>query len=474
MLGYEDVGTVHREIEKVIDVKGKFKLFLIPRGHLKSSYITMGYAIQSLIRDPNKRILIVNATWDNARKFLKEIKGKILSDEFKDVFGDWGTEQWNMDECTIAARTKTLKEASISTAGLEKSITGQHYETIIMDDLVNKENVTTPDQIRKVIEYYESLLPILEPNGELIVVGTVWHKLDLYNHIQTKLKKQFVVFKRGVEVDGKFIFPEKFNKDVLATIKANMRPSLFASQYYNEPISEENQIFKHEQFRYYDSLPANITVVNTTVDIARSERHDSDETAIVTVGWTPKSDCYLIDVQHGMWGTQEKIEKMHGVNKTFKPQILAIEKDANQKYFLDTISMSENMGFERLPFTEISSGNKNKEDRIMNLEPLFRAGKVYFPKGPDWVQDLELQLLSFTPQGTHGKDDIIDALASHLKIYTPEEIESKTLTYVDKHHDKEKDLQFWANAILWDTEDYNKKKNQSEEDLWLAEIEGWE
>lgn len=476
VLDYEDVGLVHQEMEVVLREK-KFKLFLIPRGHLKSSFLTIGYTIQYLINHPNNRVLITNATWDNSRKFLKEIQGKIESEKFRAIFGDWKTEHWNMDECTIAAREFVQKEPSISTTGVEKNITGQHYDLIINDDLVNKENVSTPDQTRKVIEYYESLLPILEPDGDMICVGTRWHKLDLYGHIINKLSDQFIIYKRGVFENGKYIFPEKFNDEVLAKFKANMRPSLFASQYLNEPISEENQPIKTDYFRYYSKAPSNITLINTAVDLARSDNFDSDETAIVTVGWTPNSEMYVLDVQHGRWGTEEKIEKIYEVYKKWKPRNMGIEKDAQQKYFLDILTLYEFRGYERLPVFELKSGNKNKEDRIMNLEPLFRASKVFFPEFAGFRTYLESQLMSFTPQGTHGNDDVIDALASHLQMYTPQDLDIKSLSWAEKNKDKEKDLNFIQNAVLWDTEEYLKRQKKSspsfEDFLWLDEIEGF-
>ena len=60
--------------------------------------------------------------------------------------------------------------------------------------------------------------------------------------------------------DGTFIFPEKFNANVLENIKANTRSSFFSSQYYNQPISEENQTFKHENFQYYEKHPEGLTI----------------------------------------------------------------------------------------------------------------------------------------------------------------------------------------------------------------------
>lgn len=468
-------------MELVLDSrKDLFKLFLIPRGHLKTSFLTIGYSVQTLVRDSNKRVLLANATWDNSRKFLKEIKDHSETQIFEDHFGKWKTPDsvWNTDEITIGTRTKVLKEASICTTGLEKEVTGHHYDTIICDDLVSKENITTPAQIQKVIDYYVSLIPILEPDGEMILIGTRWHKLDLYGHIIQKLKDQFLIYKRAIKENGIYIFPEKFNEAVDAKIKANTTSYFYSAQYYNEPISPKNQQFHKQYFKYYDDLPKDITVVNTTVDLSIGENHDSDDTAIVTVGWTPNSDLYILNIINDQWSSFEKMQKIYEQYRLLRPQTIGIESDAQQKYFKDLMNIFENLKNEPLPIVETKSGGKRKEDRIMNLEPLYRAGKVYHPRQAPWLDTLENQLFAFTPQGTHGKDDVIDALASQLQIYNgPLDLEALGNSWAIKNQDKEKDLNYYSNAVLWETESYNKQKaleeKRTEDEEWLFEIGGF-
>lgn len=468
MFGYKDVSAVHQEIEDILNLdKEKHKLFLIPRGHLKSSFITIGYSIQALIKDQNKRILISNATWANARKFLSEIKGHILSDDFRAYFGDWKAQDaWNVDEITISTRTQVKKEPSISTTGLEKEITGQHYDIIIVDDIVSRENTTTPDQIKKVISYYQSLIPILEVGGELIIIGTRWHLQDLYGHIKKNLKNEFFIYEREIKENGKYIFPEKFNEHVDAKLKAMLPATFYSSQYKNKPIAASNQVIIKEYFKYYEESPKNITLINTTVDLAGSEGHDSDDTAIVTVGWTPDMDMYLLNIRFGKFSSEEKVRNIYAESRTLRPFKIGIESDAAQKYFIDLLRLYENMNYEQLPIEKIKTGGKMKEERIGNLEPLYRNGKVYHPKNAPWLEALEEQLLSFTFQGTHGKDDITDALSSQLQLIdTPIEYTSVKKSWAELNKNEKKDLTFWSNAVLWETEAYNEKKKKLEEDL---------
>ncbi len=61
--------------------KGKKKLTLIPRGHLKSTVVTVGRSTQAIVTDPTTRVLMGNATYALACSFLTEIK-RHLNREF--------------------------------------------------------------------------------------------------------------------------------------------------------------------------------------------------------------------------------------------------------------------------------------------------------------------------------------------------------------------------------------------------------
>lgn len=184
ILGYDDWSALHDEIELELDAPENMKLILVPRGHLKSSVITIAKPIQWLLRDPNERILIANAVWDNARHFMWKIQDYLTDKSIlPHLFGNFVSKRWNQDEFVIAQRTVAHAEPSIATTGLEKTQTSQHYTKILMDDLVVRENIGTKEQKQKVITFFKDTLDLLEPSGELVIVGTRWANGDLYQYI---------------------------------------------------------------------------------------------------------------------------------------------------------------------------------------------------------------------------------------------------------------------------------------------------
>lgn len=185
MAAWED--SLHNDLAAFLEQPVDKKLILVPRGHLKSSLITVVWAIQQMLRNPNIRILITNAVWDTARLFLREIAGLITDKSLlSDIFGkfDGPKSKFTQDEITISQRTiGTIKEATITTAGIERALTGGHYDIILADDLVEENNINTKEQIHKVIRFYENSLDLLDPGGQMIIVGTRWSIGDLYGHL---------------------------------------------------------------------------------------------------------------------------------------------------------------------------------------------------------------------------------------------------------------------------------------------------
>ncbi len=177
----------HREIVDLLTSVYKYKLILLPRGGFKTSICTIGYSIWRLARNPNLRVLIDSKTEDRSQGILSGIKEHCeFNDKFREVYGNWkNIPGWQESSITLPYRTTPRKEPSIDTGGVDAPKTGGHYDLIIADDLHDERNIDTEWMRNKVKLHYKTLFPLLEPEGEIIIVGTRWHYDDLYNYILT-------------------------------------------------------------------------------------------------------------------------------------------------------------------------------------------------------------------------------------------------------------------------------------------------
>jgi hypothetical protein len=185
LLGYSEINhNAHDEPIRVLESKRKRKLIVDPRGCFKTSVAVVGYAIWSFIRNPNIRVCLDSELFSNSKKTLREISMHLQSDSFINLFGDpRGNGTWNESEILCAQRTSVKKEATFTCSGIGAQKTGQHYDLAILDDMSSPTNTNTEENREKVINHYKYYQSILDPGGEIVVVGTRYHQMDLIGHI---------------------------------------------------------------------------------------------------------------------------------------------------------------------------------------------------------------------------------------------------------------------------------------------------
>lgn len=474
MTGAEGPMGVHDEVEILLRKPSKKKALLLPRGHLKSTLVTVGYSIQRILQNPNVRILIANQVWDMSRRFLSEIKGQLEGSQLKYIFGEFQSARWNSDDIIVRQRNRPIKEPTILTTGVEAETTGGHFDVIFLDDLTGVQNSQTPEQREKTKRFRRSMVNLLDPGGTLVEIGTRWHLDDTFADILEKEHKYYdVLVKKVIDDQGKIIFPQKFSKrfnpktrswsadydiidkdgmfagqvsaadagealmlaekrfpdkgysvkwnsdpncmDYIDYLKASMPIDEFMSQYMNDPISSENQVFKQDMFQYWTKRPEGL-YVGMGVDLAISQRTEADYTALMVLGMDKDWNLYVLDFLRGHWTPTEIVNNIFDMQSRWKPHALGMETNGFQRTLKMAVEEEMRRRKQYFGIDEIRNGpEKSKESRIKSLEPFYRRKGVFHAA---WMKgkDFETELLTF-PKGRH--DDIIDAMAMTLPMLSP-------------------------------------------------------
>lgn len=440
-LGYKDWDVCHDDLEDwfLKNRKQDFRVLLIPRYHLKTSIVTIGKTIQYILNKPNAKILLCNAVWDNARSFLDEIKSHLQNPNLTELFGSFESSKWNKDEIVIKQRKRPDKTPSIDTAGVEKTLTSQHYDYIICDDLVTRENITTPEQMLKVKKFFFDLLKLLNPvDGQMDIVGTRWHFGDLYGdladenkiRIEKMGKEKYKFYVKSATEDGTFnskpIFPKMWPLEKLKDLHMTIGPYEYAANMNNSPLSEKEQIFK-PPIRYWDRIPDNSRYYITT-DLATEDGQDYGVVMVTCL--TPGNQLFVVDYKQGHFGHNEMIDHVFNyVNQYLNGQQIkkvGIESNAYQKVFLKLIeeeARKRNVLFESVPVNR----HKEKSFRIKALQPRYASGNLLIKQG---MVELEEELLKF-PVGKH--DDLLDALEMSLTLIDPS-VAHPAQTYIPRQY----------------------------------------
>lgn len=394
-------------------VASDFKKFLIlcPRGHLKSSICTVGYTIQRILKDRNLRVLVTNATLENAKKFLREIKEHFERNELlRLIFGDLTTKKWTETEMILKGRTTNYKEPTVAVSSFGGNTVSQHYDLIIADDLVNRDNINTLDQSEKVITYYKDLLDLLEPSGQILVIGTRWSDFDLYAWLQDEEndgknpKIKDVIIRKVIEND-KPIWPEKFTPDYIADLKEQKGPYEFSAQYMNAVVDDETATFKKSWLSFFEDedVPYNINFF-VGVDFALSESVKADYTAITVVAVDQHENWYVVDYIRDRIGPNEIIQKLMDIMVKWNPKVMAVEKHKEwlairQNYYKRCLQEGVPIRIKEVPATT------NKEVRIRGaLVPKMAAGRLKLKSNQ---KELINEFLRF-PRARH--DDLVDSI----------------------------------------------------------------
>jgi len=326
----------------------------------------------------------------------------------------------------LNTRTKNFSEPSIGTVGALGNLVSAHYDLIIVDDLCNIDDRESPAIREKKKRWFQDLVSVLAPKGELVVVGTHWHFDDAYSFIINELNPQLPrKYKYAVHCescytdDGAARFPKILSKARLDALRIEKGQLLFACQYLNQPIPTEHQIFKLEAIH---------KVPKSEINLQRAEAFAfcdpslgvSDYSAIVTVLkhdhlWTV-FHCDLSRLPHS-----KIIDKIIELHRFFNYKVVGIEANSLGKAKSDAgLCSFELVLRERqsafgvtVPY-KLVWNSAPKLARIESIEPYISSGQLQFLDS--WNQDypeLIEQLVQF-PLASH--DDGPDALAGAVAL----------------------------------------------------------
>lgn len=473
------------ELSRWLEKKNLRKMLMAPRGHFKSTIANRNYIIQRIINDPNITVLIVSATLDNAKKKIGAIqevfkKNKLFQDLFPELIPKTFGEKWTQTQMTVP-RTSTDPESTVEVQGYEGELTSRHYKLIVFDDVVGKENSATKDQIKKVINFYTQSLQLLKkPDGEILVIGTMWSYDDLHNHIIENLYKEFDIYVRSVwkedrfvkKPDGKYewivfggrktpLYPELFSMEAIEALKKEIVAdpmqgmSTWMAQYELRIVDEKNAIFPraamNEKKCWFemDDLYEKRLAFSLSCDPAVSESKEADETAFVLRAIDDEGYWYVIDV-FGKVGMREEdiIEKYLNYLSTYPIDLATIETisfQRNLKYALEKRCQEEKIFFPYQPLPGgFNSANKKGSDlKIRGLSPLYNTGRIKFLKNDSQTEILLDQLWRF-PKA--AKDDRADSLSQHLhlnviptRVWMTKEVKEEIRSSVDRYGRKTQD-----------------------------------
>lgn len=398
-------------------------LYLKPRGTYKSTLYTVSFAINLLLQDWfdndgrfTKRILVASATNELAQQFVGEIKQHLTENQkLHDIFGYNPVKRDNQQEVWLTPRM-VKKEPNIKAKGALSSLTSEHYDIIICDDICNNDDRESETIREKKKRWLQDLISILEPDGLLLMIGTRWHMDDVYQGIidnNPKLPDQdkyHIEIEAVVDPEGNLLFPSIINEDKIKSLKIEKGLVEFYSQYMNNPLPAETQLFSVDKMMFYNESDAdlekayNFAYMDPALGSIGKGKNDY---IVVLFGARKEGRIYVRDcIMTNTTTPDTVIKQMKELYDAYDCSYVGVESNGFQTLFAKSVREND------MIVSEVRS-NKPKEIRIESIEPAVASGIVRFRDDWKFKYPEMIEQMVVYPVGKH--DDVPDAVHGLMK-----------------------------------------------------------
>ena len=417
----------HRDEEGVLHMTlGKFKLLLVPRGFAKTS-LANAVNLMNIVYQECSFPFYTSETGSHATRQLKNVTKQLISNaKIKIIFGELRPPQRNVDNLSwsesngFIQTTTGISMAAIGRGGQVRGQLddGQRPDRMTIDDVEDKESVSTDEQRKKALEwFYGDLLPALpelDPNATAVMLATLLHQDALA--IRVSQDPEWTTVNLGVlDVDGKPIWPAMMDEEKIERKKQRYAMqgllAIFYLEYFNQIRNDDDAKFKADNiivFPRVSIIEANARVL--MIDPAISQNKKADFCAFTVIE--------LIEQKIHVWEAfgkvgmtpREQVDKYFELSMKYKPQKHGIETIAYQAALVHLMQEEMFRAKHYFEIQKIESHKGKKDPRILGiLSPRYANQFITHQKH---FLLLNTQLLDFP----NGKKDLPDCLAMGITL----------------------------------------------------------
>lgn len=425
-----------------------------PRGHAKSTNLTFKGTMHSTLYGYKHYPIIISDSSEQAEGFLDNIR--VEFEENTAILEDFGPLAGSVWRSNVLVTKTNIK---IEAIGSGKKIRGRKHrnwrpDLIILDDVENDENVRTPEQRKKLKDWFDKAVSKCgDDYTDIVYIGTLLHYDSLlaktlanpaYRSIKYKAVIRFsqaddlwqqweTIFtdlsnddreadalaffqahKTAMLEGTQVLWEEKLSYYDLMVMRVSEGEASFNSEEQNEPINPDDRLFMEEWFDYYNEAEVNFGDPAFDffgfIDPSLGKTKRSDFSAIVTLAKHKGSGyMYVVDAdierRHPDRIIADVLAKERWLRASFGHGYRKLGAETNQfQWFLkeELAKASAKAGL-YLPIEEVQQ-TSDKVMRVQTLQPDVKNKYIKFNRRHKRL----LEQLTQFPMGAH--DDGPDAL----------------------------------------------------------------
>lgn len=414
------------------------KVIAAPRGHAKSTTFTFKDTMHAALYEYKHYIIILSDSSDQADGFLADIKTEF--EENASLIEDFGHLEGKVWKSNVMLTSTGIKVESI---GSGKKIRGRRHrnwrpDLIVLDDVENDENVATPEQRRKLYNWFvKAVSKAGDSYTDIVYIGTVLHYDSLLSKVlknpeygarkyqgvirfaESEPQKRlwdawavlysdlikeenerksdalefFEVNKDEMLLGTKVLWEEKNPYYKLMIMKLTEGDAAFNSEIQNDPIDPDNCDFQEEWFDFWDdegretpNFSDNKFIFIAANDPSLGKNKKSDTSSIILLALdTITGYMYVVEASIERRKPDviitDAIEMNKRCKRDYKKAIykFGVEVVQFQQFFKDIMMDKSREAGEYLAIEEIQS-ILNKDLRIKSLQPFVKNKYVKFSR----------------------------------------------------------------------------------------------
>ena len=409
----------------------RFHEYLLARGNFKSTVITIGHTIQTVLPIDKEdleydgwwltehetphfelgilpwpanlgvdcKIMIGHETHESAARFLYAItnhftNNSLLMGLFPEAIPTPRKHRINKWELELPRNITGSPEPTIDTLGVGGKSQGRHYNFIKLDDIFGDKARDSEAEASTTIEWFDNIQAFfsLFSKDRLDLIGTRYSLDDVYAHAEERYGSQLCKYVRKIEESdpdnpGKTIitFPEEFTPESLEILKKNKK--VYNAQYLNDPEATGKGFdILWERFFYWIN-PTTISIFLGKEQIFIDIR-DLDICFLIDPGQSKSGGLVITGMDYrkrvfvlGSIAIEMKPPELtdlvfRSVSK-WQPRTVAIESDFFMATFESWWKTEMIVRGVRFHITPVYTKKKQKDDRIWGLSNYYDAGQIF-------------------------------------------------------------------------------------------------
>lgn len=437
----------------MLSARGTRSAVAAPRGHAKSTVMSLKNVLHAALYGYKQYILLISDTEGQAASFLEAVKYELETNQrLRTAFGDQVGKVWKTSSILLANGCR------IDAVGSGQKLRGRRNlqrrpDLILCDDIENDEGVRTPEQRRKLSDWFwRAVCKSGDRYTDILVIGTILHQdsllanllenpgfsslkfravlsepssplwqtweglyTDLTDPDRERHAERFFTAHRTEMLSGaKVLWPSKLSYYDLRVMRLTEGEAAFNAEMLNQPIDPGACLFSPQWFRYYQPWEVDFRAPRFRFfgycDPSLGRTAGSDYSAIITLavdGDSGLAYVYDADLQrrHPDQIITDILDKERQLRRETGRGYTLFGAETNQfQWFLkEQLSRESARQGLYLPIQGVRA-TEDKTIRIESLQPDVKNGYIRFR--PD--QKLLLRQLEEFPLGAH--DDGPDAL----------------------------------------------------------------